>query len=166
MRQGDQVTGFPSGEVKRSSVLAPRCSRIHPHIEHVLAGWGSGHGPTWKQACERLGLRRALAAGQCYLLASIAPEIRAEVARLAAALIDGHPAFLAALSPVKVAPAPKPCPAGVGVKGGTSRGKGSGSRPRLWICDCPKPVKVRVASDNFDATCNACGQRFRLAQSV
>src|SRR5438067_951094 len=53
-----------------------------------------------------------LAAGQCYLMASMAPELRAEVARLVEGLVDGHPAFMVALSPVRVAPAPKPCPAG------------------------------------------------------
>jgi len=100
-------------------------------LGHVLAGWGVGHGAEWKRACERLGLRRALAAGQCYLMVSMAPEIRAEVARLAEGLVDGHPAFMAALSPVRVAPAPRPCPAGVGVKGGTSR-----ARARDRICAC------------------------------
>ena len=34
----------------------------------------------------------------------MAPQIRAEVVRLIAALADGRPAFLAALSPVPVAP--------------------------------------------------------------
>lgn len=132
---------------------------IH-ELAHVLAGPGAGHGAEWKRACERLGLRRAMAAGQRYLLASIAPEIRAEVARLVEGLVDGHPAFLAALSPVRVAPAPKPCPAGVGARGGKSRGKGSGSRLRLWICECDKPVRVRVASSEFVATCGLCGQTF------
>jgi hypothetical protein len=130
-------------------------------LGHVLAGWGAGHGADWKRACECLGLRRALAAGQCYLMASMAPEIRAEVARLVEGLVDGHPAFIAALSPVRVAPAPKPCPAGVGVKGGTSRGRGSGSRLRLWVCGCDKPVRIRVASDDFRATCDVCGESFR-----
>ncbi len=32
------------------------------------------------------------------------------------------------------------------------------TRLRLWQCDCE--VKVRVASDQFDATCNRCGSRF------
>jgi hypothetical protein len=32
---------------------------------------------------------------------------------------------------------------------------------RLWQCDCPKPVKVRVASDNFQATCHRCGTSFK-----
>jgi hypothetical protein len=50
----------------------------------------------------------------------------------------------------------------VGVRGGKSRGAGSGSRLRLWTCDCQKPVKVRVASDNFRATCDLCGHPFRL----
>jgi hypothetical protein len=128
---------------------------------HVLAGVGAGHGAEWKRACERLGLRRAMAAGQHYVLAAIAPEIRAEVVRLIVALVDGRPAFLAALSPVPVAPTAKCCPAGVGVRGGISRGKGSGSRLRLWVCGCEKPVRVRVASDDFRATCDLCGEAFR-----
>jgi hypothetical protein len=132
-------------------------------LAHVLAGWEAGHGPDWKKACERLGLRRALAGGQCYLLAAMAPEIRTEVVGLVAGLVDGHPAFMAALSPVRVAPTPKPCPAGIGVKGGKSRGKGSGSRLRLWVCACEKPVRVRVATDEFRAHCDVCGEAFRLS---
>jgi hypothetical protein len=89
-----------------------------------------------------------------------------EVARLVEGLVDGHPAFVAALSPGRVTPAPKPCPAGVGVKGGTSRHKGSGSRLRLRICRCEKPVRVRVASDDFHAHCDACGQAFHKSVSV
>ena len=39
----------------------------------------------------------------------------------------------------------------------------AGSRLRLYECECP--VKVRVGSDSFDATCNACGAVFaRKAQ--
>ena len=37
--------------------------------------------------------------------------------------------------------------------------KKQGTRLRLWICECP--VKVRVASDTFDATCNICDARFQ-----
>jgi hypothetical protein len=37
------------------------------------------------------------------------------------------------------------------------RGK-VGSRLRLWQCDCP--VKVRVASDDFAATCDTCDSPF------
>lgn len=37
-----------------------------------------------------------------------------------------------------------------------------GSRLRLWECACEKPVKARVASDNFDATCNLCESPFML----
>jgi len=48
------------------------------------------------------------------------------------------------------------------VRGSKSRGAGSGSRLRLWICDCQKPVKVRVASDDFRATCGLCAQPFHL----
>lgn len=35
------------------------------------------------------------------------------------------------------------------------------ARLRLWECDCnPKPVKVRVASDHFEAHCDHCGSAF------
>jgi len=34
-----------------------------------------------------------------------------------------------------------------------------GSRLRLWTCECP--VKVRVASDDFDATCGVCVEPFK-----
>lgn len=34
------------------------------------------------------------------------------------------------------------------------------TRLRLYQCQCPKPVKVRVASDDFNATCNECGCLF------
>lgn len=54
----------------------------------------------------------------------------------------------------------RPCKAGQGSRGGTSRGTGSGSRLRLWECECDKPVKVRVASDDFRATCDVCEQAF------
>jgi hypothetical protein len=34
-----------------------------------------------------------------------------------------------------------------------------GSRLRLWVCDCG--VKVRVASDDFEATCDLCAGSFK-----
>jgi len=34
-----------------------------------------------------------------------------------------------------------------------------GSRLRLWVCECP--VRVRVASDAFNATCNQCKATFK-----
>jgi hypothetical protein len=35
---------------------------------------------------------------------------------------------------------------------------------RLWQCACaPKPVKVRVASDDFQATCQRCATAFKRA---
>lgn len=36
-----------------------------------------------------------------------------------------------------------------------------GSRLRLWVCGCP--VKVRVASNEFNATCGECEQPFYMA---
>jgi hypothetical protein len=41
--------------------------------------------------------------------------------------------------------------------------KPKGSKLRKWICSCPDPVPVRVARSDFDATCNKCGERYRLA---
>jgi hypothetical protein len=140
---------------------------IH-ELAHVLAPRGAGHGKDWKSACERLGLRRALAAGNIYKLAQIDPKIRERVYELANLLGDGRPEFttfgwgLAGLLRISV----RPCSAGVGARGGKSRGKGSGSRMRLWECKCEKPVKVRVASAEFDATCNVCGSRFEKIESA
>src|SRR5689334_17595279 len=42
------------------------------------------------------------------------------------------------------------------------KGQGAGSRLRLYECSCEAPVKVRVASDAFQATCNVCGESFVL----
>lgn len=35
-----------------------------------------------------------------------------------------------------------------------------GSRLRLYECECAPPVKVRIASDEFQATCHRCGGLF------
>jgi hypothetical protein len=140
---------------------------IH-ELAHVLAPRGAGHGSEWKTACERLGLRRALAAGNVYKLAQIDPKIREAVYQLAKALGDGRPEFqtsgwgLRGLLKISV----RPCSAGIGARGGKSRGKGSGSRLRLWECDCEKPVKVRIASDDFAAHCDVCGGAFHKVEKT
>ena len=127
---------------------------IH-ELGHVLAGYGQGHNVVWKQACHALGLRCIKAAGTRYLLANFAPSIRSSIYTLAKQLEGSKPLFNE-LRGFTVAP----CPMGIGTRGGMSRGVGSGSRLRLWQCACPKPVKVRVALDTFDATCNKCGNNF------
>lgn len=40
-----------------------------------------------------------------------------------------------------------------------------GSRLRLWVCECEEPVKVRVAKDDFDATCNLCNMNFKPGEA-
>jgi hypothetical protein len=129
---------------------------IH-ELAHALAGYGAGHGPEWKACCDRLGLRLAMAAGHRYNLASFHPAIRARLAALFA-LADGSPNFGRLAPGGRVAP--RPCGAGIGTRGGKSRGKGSGSRMRLWECACDRPIKIRVARDDLDVTCNACGTDF------
>lgn len=140
---------------------------IH-ELGHVLAGWEAGHGADWKKAAERLGLRKAEAAGQRYLLAGIDPKIREAVHTLASDLGDGRPEFRTyglGIGTLRVTV--RPCSAGVGTRGGKSRGKGSGSRLRLWECKCtPKPVKIRAASDDLDVTCNVCGERFEKVETA
>lgn len=43
--------------------------------------------------------------------------------------------------------------------------KKQASRLRLWVCACePKPVKVRVASDEFKATCGVCEEDFTMVE--
>ena len=132
-------------------------------IGHVLAGLKAGHGKAWKEACDRLGLRRAMAAGMRYSLAAFEPRLREYVAKHA--FRDGKPVFfdgsdLTTNLPTSRTTAPRPCSQGIGTRGGTSRGKGSGSRMRKYICDCEPPVIIRTARDDLNATCNDCGSNF------
>jgi hypothetical protein len=143
---------------------------IH-ELGHVLAGHAAGHSTAWKDTAVALGFTvRPAAAGQVYHLAMIEPTIRRAVHALAQRIGDGRPEFRTfAIPTTPTTPAgasvmPRPCSAGVGTRGGASRGKGSGSRMRLWQCACgPRPVKVRVASDDFQATCQRCGTAFQRA---
>lgn len=133
---------------------------IH-ELAHCLAGHKAGHGKEWKQACERLGLRKAKAAGHRYLMAGFDPAIRERIAQLAVA--DGMPAFGLVGPGGLVAVKPRPCSLGYGTRGGRSRGVGSGSRLRKWQCPCG--VIARVASDDFRATCERCGKAFERANA-
>ncbi|MPZ63544.1 MAG: hypothetical protein GEU93_20120 [Propionibacteriales bacterium] len=137
---------------------------IH-ELGHVLAGALAGHSNQWKDTAVALGFTvRPAAAGQVYHLAMIDPTIRDAVHALAQRIGDGRPEFRTYAIPA-LPTLPRPCSAGIGTRGGTSRGKGSGSRMRLWECDCtPKPVKVRVASDNFQATRGLCGSSFKRSE--
>jgi hypothetical protein len=131
-------------------------------LGHSLAGLTAGHGSDWKAACVRLGFRiKPAAAGQRYYLAMFGPSVRTAIYRAALAVSDGRPMFATfGRGSGTGAVAPRPCRAGQGTRGGTSRGAGSGSRLRLWECECARPVKVRIASDDFQATCNRCGTSF------
>jgi hypothetical protein len=86
----EHVAGDLGGADQRCAGLPrPGGRRRRDHaarLGHVLPGLGTGHSAEWKRACERLGLRRAMAAGQRYALAAIAPDIRTEVVRLSAAV--------------------------------------------------------------------------------
>jgi hypothetical protein len=130
-------------------------------LAHVLAGHAAGHGPEWKEAATRLGFaKKPEAAGQRYMLAQFNGSLRTFAYTEAARIAEGMPAFqtsawLAILGGLRTI---RPCSAGNGSKGGTSYSRG---RMRLWECvGCPKPIKVRVASDDFQATCNRCGTDF------
>lgn len=144
----------------QSSIVQLAGTTIH-ELGHVLAGWEAGHGPDWKAACEKLGLRKIRAAGTNYVWAMFSADIRAAIA-LMPKPDDGAP--VTAWEGFKIgkrATGPKPCTAAIGTRGGKSRGAGSGSRLRLFQCACtPAPIKVRVARDNFDCTCNTCSSLF------
>jgi len=131
---------------------------IH-ELGHALAGPGTGHGKQWRAACARLGLVGAQAVGQTYDLTSFAGDLAAAIETLPQPA-DGSPVTIFGDGAGGDGAKLKTCQAGVGARGGTSRGTGSGSRLRLWICDCEKPVKVRVASDDFEAHCDHCGEAF------
>lgn len=130
---------------------------IH-ELAHCLAGHKAGHGKEWKEACERLGLRCAKAAGHRYSLAGFTPDIRAGIAELAVA--DGLPMFGATRFGIIK---PRPCSMGIGTRGGTSRGVGSGSRLRKYVCGCGQII--RAATDDLDATHGKCGTAFARAEA-
>jgi hypothetical protein len=125
---------------------------------HALAGPMEGHGKAWRAACARLGLTVTSAAGQTYTWDAFAPDIRKTLERLPEPT-DGKPVALVARR--GGAQGPRPCTMGQGSRGGTSRGPGSGSRYRLWVCGCG--VKVRVASEDFQAICGRCAGAFARA---
>jgi hypothetical protein len=127
-------------------------------LGHVLAPIGAGHGRPWVMACDRLGLRRVKAAGTTYCWANFAPDIRTAVLALPLPREGTPNSEVFGGLKLKL----RPCGAGVGSRGGKSQGAGSGSRLRLFECECIPPVKVRVARDEFDATCNCCDQTFNL----
>lgn len=133
-------------------------------LAHCLAGHKAGHDKEWKQACERLGLRCAKAAGHRYLMAGFEPTLREAILALPQ-LGDGLPAFHGTrgpglgllLPPVR----PRPCSLGWGTRGGKSRGPGSGSRQRKYICGCGQIV--RAATDALEARCLKCLGLFERA---
>ena len=132
-------------------------------LAHVLAGHAAGHGKGWKDACVRLGLRRAKAAGNVYTMAQFAPALRQHIAALISPT-DGQPVGMLGRHRIGKGATikAKPCPMGVGTRGGKSRGKGSGSRLRRYVCECDPPVIVRVSRDDFAAHCDHCSEAFHV----
>jgi len=135
---------------------------IH-EMAHVLAGHGAGHGVAWKEAGRLLGLLTIEAAGQGYTPDHFEHGLWESIVTLGEPK-DGQPNTSSVGSGIPFVGLPtgpgRACPLGIGTRGGTSRGKGSGSRLRLYECRCAEPVKVRVASDTFEATCNRCHALF------
>ena len=156
--QGDLLEIAANGEENACQLAG---TTTH-ELAHVVAGHGAGHGPIWKAACQRLGLRDALAAGMDYKADDLAPYILAIVNGFQ--FSDGTPNGRHGLSGLLTGA--RPCPLGIGTRGGTSRGPGSGSRLRLYQCACTpdkatgRTNKARVASDNWTATCKRCGADF------
>lgn len=133
-------------------------------LGHVLAGHEAGHGPAWKLACRRLGLRSVKAAGTEYHWANFAPRLRMALAALPKP-DEGEPVqpLAGLLGGLGITFKPRACPTGIGTRGGKSRGVGSGSRLRLFECECIPPIKARVARDEFNATCGVCDCAFHAA---
>jgi hypothetical protein len=136
-------------------------------LAHSLAGHEAGHGPAWKAAAATLGLKVAQAAGQAYSPEHFDVDLWPAIEALPHPS-DGKPRFAAAAGRPALPRRPRPCPLGIGTRGGRSRGAGSGSRMRLYHCACPEGTigrKVRVASDDWDATCNRCGEAYQKASA-
>ena len=134
------------------------CGTTAHELAHALAGHGAAHGKLWRAACVRLGLRTAKAAGTTYRPAMFSPKLRDALLAIPLPTDGKAIAKWGAPSPA-VTGTRGSCSHGRGSRGGKSRGKGSGSRLRKWVCSCG--VIARVASDEFQATCNRCGGEFK-----
>ena len=151
----------------QESALQIAGTTIH-ELGHVLEH-GAGHNAVWKGACERLGLRRVMAAGTAYKWSMFEPSLRVAICALTKP-DDGEPVVdligtLGGNGPGGLIPfgqVLKPCGAGTGTRGGKSRGKGSGSRSRLYHCACDPPVKIRAASVTLACHCDHCASAFAL----
>jgi hypothetical protein len=159
----DQTVPFVEVCAFGQESLVQVCGTTIHELGHVLAGHTAGHSKAWVEACARLGLGNIQAAGTEYSWECFEPTLRAKLQALTPP-IDGKPQSLAmalaGLPGLPVGPVRfKPCGAGIGTRGGKSRGVGSGSRLRLFQCKCG--VKVRIASDTFDAKHNPCKSPFK-----
>jgi hypothetical protein len=140
------------------SVVQLAGTTIH-ELAHSLAGREHGHGPAWKAACKVLGLTTAQAGGQAYSSEHFDVDVWGMIDRLPHPS-DGRPQFKIGGRPMLRV---KPCPLGVGTRGGRPPGPGARARGRRWVCGCPEGTpgrKVRVACDEWDATCNRCRIRY------
>lgn len=149
----------------QSSIVQLAGTTIH-ELGHVLEH-GAGHSAVWKAACERLGLRRIMAAGTSYKWSMFTPGLREAICALPRP-DDGEPVVDLWMGGGVTGPgfslkALRPCQRGIGTKGGASRGKGSGSRLRLYHCECDPPVKVRAGTSELACTCDHCAGSFALA---
>jgi hypothetical protein len=90
----------------------------------------------------------------------IDPILRHEVHEVAQRIGDGRPEFRTFAIPT-LPTKPRPCsaePAEAAPLEARDPARGCG----YGECDCePKPVNVRVASDNFQATCDICESSFK-----
>ena len=133
-------------------------------LAHTVAGHEAGHGPEWKAAAKRLGLRRPAASGPAGI-EDLDPDL-IRIIRQIPVPEDGAPVVRLASVIRTSATSGSACPLGIGTQGGTSRGPGSGSRLRLYMCECERSVRVRVASDDFRARCLVCESEFQRVNTT
>jgi hypothetical protein len=111
-------------------------------LAHSLAGFGAGHSRKWKASARALGLIRAEAAGQAYVIEDLDSQLWARLSALPIPA-DGNPAFDLdePIGAGQRSAKTRPCPLGIGTRGGISRGQGSGSRLMKIACSqCNYPV--------------------------
>ena len=105
-------------------------------LVHAADGCQHGHRKEFSQAAHRVGLAGPPTA------TTVGPTLLPVLERFVAS----------------VGPYPH-----VAIRTGAPKEK-AGSRLRLYECRCNPPVKVRVASDRFQARCVVCGLLFHLVQ--
>ncbi len=137
------VSPVISGSIEVLGVL------LHELI-HAAVGVEHKHGKEFSQAAKKVGLVRP------WRSTTVGETLRPELDRIMT-LLGHYPHAAIQLGAIQLETSDVP------IETSDVPKKSVGSRLRLYECSCHPPVKVRVASDHFQAQCLRCNKLFRLS---